>query len=91
MAKCKSCDEPVFWAKTEGGKMMLVNSEPQDNGNLRLEWRGVEDRHGNKVPTVIYDTSERNLFNEDVPRYLSHFASCPARKFYRKLERRSDG
>lgn len=41
MNTCRSCGAPILWAKTERGKMMPVDPDPSENGNVELVPRGT--------------------------------------------------
>jgi hypothetical protein len=66
--RCRSCDAPIIWAST-GSKLMPVDAEPTEKGNVELTpgslGRGV-------VATVL--TAPSLLGG---PLRTSHFASCP--------------
>ena len=83
MAKCRSCNAEIVFAKTPAGKAMPVNEQPAPNGNVALIVRdGVKiavvlDRSG-RAPTADLQPSP------DAPRYISHFATCPGAAGFRK-------
>ena len=67
---CRSCNAPVIWAATNGGKTMPVDAEPVDDGNVELR----PGRYGGgAVATVL---SGPPLFAPS-PLRKSHFATCP--------------
>lgn len=69
---CRSCGEPVFWARTSAGKSMPVDAEPVEGGNLALTTR--YDAQGTRFVEYV-DPAQATLDAE--PRYVSHFATCP--------------
>ncbi len=87
---CRSCSSPIYWSITEKGKIMPVDREPVEDGNIRLMLRTVEantlreeDSPINSLVS-IYDTQKENLLDQYDPRYVSHFSSCPQSFFWRK-------
>jgi len=70
MATCTSCQAEIRWAVTAAGKLMPIDPEPVEGGNLEL----IGERNGR--PLVRYRQPSL-LEPPDGPRYRSHFASCP--------------
>jgi len=71
---CRSCGAPVLWVTTINNKAMPLDPEPVEDGNLFLTDEGVA--------TVIEPGS---LWDHlPIPRYVSHFVSCPDRDQWRK-------
>lgn len=75
MSKCRACPAPVWWVKTEAsGKPMPLDPHPVADGNVI-----VVSAPGVRTPIVRVLKK-----GEDPPaeilRYVSHFATCPARK-----------
>lgn len=70
MNKCRSCQAEVIWVKTIHGKAMPI--EINAEGNLILV-KGVAH--------VIPKGEEP----AGMPRYVSHFATCPNSKAHRKV------
>lgn len=69
-ATCRSCKAAIVWAETVNGKSMPVNAEPVDNGNLVLT-PAMDPRDPPQVRTLGRDE------HAPMPRYTSHFATCP--------------
>ncbi len=69
---CRSCGAPVLWCRTEAGKMMPVDAEPVENGNLEVIRAG--DR-------LIARVRGEDLLGSH--RYLSHFVTCPQSREWR--------
>ncbi|GGN40420.1 hypothetical protein FHR83_007041 [Actinoplanes campanulatus] len=70
IAACRSCDAPIVWATSSGGKPMPVDAEPSEGGNVELSlqpglWVGP-------VATVV---SGPTLFGGT--RRKAHFTTCP--------------
>lgn len=60
---CRSCGERILWAKTQKGKLMPIDAEPVEGGNLSFDDDGRVVVHGQAV------------LGGD-PLYQSHFVSC---------------
>lgn len=72
---CRSCKAPLIWATTEGGKLMPLDAEPSERGNVLLQ--GTQARVLDRELAVAYRA-------QGTPLYLSHFAECPDREKFRK-------
>ena len=62
---CRTCKQPVRWARTERGNAIPLDPAPAANGSIRL-------RAG--VAIVVPEADRAELAGE---LYLSHFATCP--------------
>lgn len=68
-AKCRSCQAPIFWAKSKKGKLMPMDSEPVETGHFL-----ITDRHGDHpLATFVKDTSAAQ---PETKFYVSHYATC---------------
>lgn len=67
LERCRSCGAKVFWARTTQGALMPVDFEENQGGNIVINDDG-------KIVVL-----RKDLFEDikDVPRYNSHFATCP--------------
>lgn len=89
---CGSCLAPVLWARTESGKLMPVDREPTEHGNILLSHRGLGE-----PPTVLYQSPEQiaklRAEHERSPQdgplrlYVSHFTTCPNATQHRRRRR----
>jgi hypothetical protein len=70
---CRSCQAPVRWVRTEGGRAMPLDPEPVDAGNVVIVREGPP-------PVVRYVAADE----EPGPRFTSHFATCPDAPSWRK-------
>jgi len=85
MAKCRSCDAPMVWAKTEDkperngkpakpGRMIPLNSmdgvEPMECPDANLVIVGTTQTEREEVPLVRYVAAGEG-------KYTTHFATCP--------------
>jgi len=74
----QQCQAIIIWTVTERtGKRMPVDAQPSPDGNLVL----TPSPHGAPISKVA------DLLDPDGPRYLSHFATCPAAKGFRHRNR----
>lgn len=71
VARCRSCNRPVYWAKTRGGKSMPVDAAPAPDGNIFLS---VSKATGALSAIAIGPGTARPPGRN---RYTSHFATCP--------------
>ncbi len=78
MARCQSCGAPVIWTVTHKGKRMPVDAEPVEDGNIALRL------DGDKVIAEYQGKEHPSLFEEERPRYVSHFSTCPDRSDWRR-------
>lgn len=69
--RAEECSAPIVWARTADGKAIPLDVEPTDEGNLALV--------GGKA--MAYELEHAA---EKLPRYRSHFATCPAAPEFRK-------
>lgn len=77
-ARCRSCNAAVVWAHTEKGKAMPLDPEPRPDGNIRMQTEAGEQ-------IAYYDKkSETESLFDTGPRYVSHFATCPESREWRK-------
>jgi hypothetical protein len=74
---CRSCGAPVRWVRTVNGKTMPLDPDPTPDGNIIA----VVEPGGGRVAQVI---GKDDLIDESVPRYKSHFATCPNADQHRK-------
>ena len=72
IAKCKSCGKEIFFARTVNNKIIPINAQPCDDGNIVIE---------NEVALVVREGID--LF-EDRPKYKSHFVDCPQAAQHRR-------
>lgn len=82
-ANCKSCSAEIRWAVTVNGKKIPIDWAPVANGNITLS-----EREG-LPPIAVMVTAQGDAFlpalqpSAEAPRYVSHFATCPAAAAYR--------
>jgi hypothetical protein len=80
---CRACKAPIVWAKTENGRPMPLDPEPDAGGNITLTrsaGRLVAVVLAPAVVEALRDDGERRLF------YRSHFATCPYADEFRRRQ-----
>lgn len=78
---CKSCGAPMLWVEWASGKRMPVAVEPVADGDIVLTFRKSE---GKLLAARATELDEEHLAGRK--RYVSHFASCPQAKQYRRAQ-----
>lgn len=73
---CATCKARIRFAKTANGSQMPLNYEPDPAGNMIINVEGIAVNIGK--PGDLFTAKE------DGPRYMPHFATCPAAAAYRK-------
>lgn len=75
-SQCRSCSRYIIWAKTKDDKPIPIDPDPVLGGNIELENRGRM-----KPPLATFPIKVDNM---TAKRYVSHFATCPEAKKWRK-------
>ncbi len=80
MRVCQRCPALILDAESYStGRMMPVDAEPSERGNIRLE------RVGNKLMAQVCGKHNLHFYRTRGEKlYLSHFASCPEAQSFRK-------
>lgn len=68
MTRCRSCGAPIRWERTVNDKPIPLDPDPRPDGNL-----GIRD--DGKVYSM--GTPGEGAIDVGVPRYVTHFATCP--------------
>ena len=77
MSTCRSCHAPIVWAVNDlTGKAMPLDAEPVDGGNVIL--------HALGSTCTVLNAGQGTLLDDDEPRYVPHFATCPDADTWRK-------
>lgn len=71
--KCRSCYARVWWARNADGTDQILDFEPVPNGNIQFADMGK-----------IRYLTKREPALHGIPRYQSHFATCPNREKHRR-------
>lgn len=77
IAACRSCDSPVIWATSSGGRPMPVDAEVSEDGNVELSMQ--PGRFVGPVATVVTGPT---LFPK--PLRKAHFATCKQAEQWRR-------
>lgn len=77
MNTCRSCGAEILWVQMPTGLLAPVDKEPVPTGNIVLTWP-TKPRQAIRASVV----AGPSLLDES--RYLSHFATCPRGKKWRK-------
>lgn len=77
---CRSCEAPIVWATTEGGKAMPVDSALTDGGNVAL----IAPRTNVPGEPIIAMVLDQDALFDDGPRHVSHFVTCPQAAGWRR-------
>ena len=64
---CRSCGVSIHWCVTEKGERIPMDDFPHEDGNMVI----VVENH------VCVARKPLLLLERDLPRYRSHFATCP--------------
>ena len=83
---CGGCNAPILWARTGTGKMMPVDPNPHENGNVRIV-RGVG---GRLLATVVGARGAARLRARNIELHMPHHATCPNAARFRKPPIRSE-
>jgi hypothetical protein len=97
--RCRSCGAPIWFGLTAKGRKMPMDPTPVEDGNVvmdRLEQvmdqiaGAGPDGPGQALPHVRV-LAKGEAVDPDVPRYVSHFATCPASERHRRQDRKHGG
>lgn len=72
--RCASCQQEILWARTNNGKSMPLDLEPNDSGTMILVLRHGEA--GGITVGCFYKGVEKALTRGE-KRRTSHFSTCP--------------
>jgi hypothetical protein len=73
---CASCQSPIRWVTMPSGKHMPLDTTPSPDGNVCV--------HSDGVKAAVLTADELAQFPADLPRFKSHFATCPGAAKHRK-------
>lgn len=76
---CRSCDAPIVWAVTTGGRPIPLDAAAVPTGNVVL--RGGTAR---VLSSVTLGEMHGAGLLDGLPLYVSHFATCPNAKAHRQ-------
>jgi hypothetical protein len=75
VSRCRSCEAPILWARTEKGRRIPLDPEPYDGPDPR----GLFLLRADGLAIAV---SPGDALGEPV--YRSHFASCPDAALHRR-------
>jgi hypothetical protein len=75
---CGSCNARILWKRTVNGRSIPIDPDPHPSGNLVLDVASAE-----QVRTLTREELQDPV-TRGLPRYLSHFATCPAADAHRR-------
>lgn len=75
--KCSSCGAEILWASSVNGKSMPLNLAPDSNGRIVLS--PPEDPREPMVARLLRKDEQAPM-----PRFTSHFATCPQAAEHRR-------
>lgn len=76
MAVCRSCGATILWAKTDTGKSMPLDAEPDSAGNVLL-YRTPRGLQAVVMGKTVAPDPRASV-------HQSHFATCPFASEHRK-------
>lgn len=75
--KCSSCQAAIIWAQSAKGHPSPIDAEPVSEGNVVLDV--PDDPREPPIARVL-----KKGQHAPMPRYVSHFATCPNADTHRK-------
>lgn len=75
IVSCRSCKAKIFFAPTPAGKSVPLDALPAGNGNYEIDEDGI---------ARALTKERRDELEKGTPLYISHFATCPDAKRYKK-------
>jgi hypothetical protein len=85
VVECRSCHGLIVWARTEAGKRMPLDAEPDETANVLLE----RDLTGLQIPrATVFRAGVRVVAERPgTSVHRSHFATCPFAATHRRPRR----
>lgn len=80
-SRCRSCGAPIVWATTPAGKLIPLDPQPVDDGNLAVH----RDEDGIHLYARVLKKGEEPAEHER--RGVSHFTTCPQADQHRRRGR----
>lgn len=78
---CRSCSAPIFFAITDKGRRMPLDSEPNSAGNVSL---GAYDSSGLRIATVLSNLDLEMARADGALLYMPHHAVCPESEAWKR-------
>lgn len=78
--ECSACGAPIRWEKTENGKAMPLNQEPDPTGNVVLV--------PHPTAGILAHVLKKDEADRPGTRYMPHHATCERAASFRKAKRK---
>lgn len=75
-----TCEATIIWARTEAGKLLPLDAEPSDNGNVRYSPAAVGSGRAQVLGAKA--AAEARAAGEKL--FLPHFVTCPDRDRFKR-------
>lgn len=72
METCRYCHAPIIWARTHASKLMPVDPDEHEDGNIML----TRSAAGTPQATVL-GPGDMLFMPDGATRHMPHFATCP--------------
>lgn len=82
-ARCRGCGARMRWVKTEAGKNMPIDDEPNIAGNIILVGFN-EAQRARKLPVAEADRLRAMPEDERPVIYMPHWKTCPERGQFKR-------
>lgn len=80
---CRSCRAPIVWALTSKGRLMPIDADPVDGGNISLvEITTMQDWEP-RLMAVVHPERQASLL-DDGEQHVAHFTTCPQADEHRR-------
>ena len=98
--RCRSCGAPIWFGLTAKNKRMPMDLAPIEDGNVIVDGdmnlldKMASAYEGDAPPPDgcrVRVLTKGEAVDPDVPRYTSHFATCPKAERHRREDRRHNG
>lgn len=84
--RCGGCPAEIVFAVTRGGRLMPLDPDPRDDGNVEVVGRGANGalvRVLSAEELALTQAGQEGLF-EAPPRFVAHFVTCPSATRFRR-------
>lgn len=89
MANCRSCGAPIWWARSRADRRLPIDQDPTPGGNLVVATAEGDVLDGAELDEAraggqSYVVVVAEGMAPGVPRWVTHFATCPNAKAHRR-------
>ncbi|MEA2702898.1 MAG: hypothetical protein QOD63_843 [Actinomycetota bacterium] len=85
--RCRACAAAIWFGLTVKGRRMPIDPAPAEDGNVVIDadvvLHALADLDARTLPHVRV-LGKGEAVDPDVPRYRSHFSTCPAAERFRR-------